>query len=421
MNNLKKAGIFSLLLIAMAMLSITSCNKDDDYINPGDGQEAKSATVVGIGIDDPSGGYIYMMGIYEEIPAEFNTANAVELGANGSIVSYKENIYTINADAGTISKWNVNKTTLKPSIVGIFSFASTGVSLDDEKQPAFLSDTKAYLTDLQEGLIIEWNPETMEIVKTFNVASLPEQDLTFGEVEYTEAKPFVSSDGKILMSIIYYPNTCCDYHDLGGAYLAVFDPVSGTIQYNQDSRLISGNRYLLSDNNGNQYMVPNEYNFMVKPYFNVDTSQLASPFPILKVLPDGTIDPNFEINISDYVNTKFVAGFTTIFDNRVVIRHVDEDFEYAASYDNRWNFWGDGFKSSIINYETGEVKAFTAFDGYSYDIPLGNIDGSNYFSVGLAGGSNGVSGGIIKQEGAEQFTQIMSASNGYIQYLGKLW
>jgi len=58
MNNLKKAGMFSLLFIAIAMLSITSCKKDDD-VNPVDNGDGPLYGFLAA-VEDPDGRVNYL-------------------------------------------------------------------------------------------------------------------------------------------------------------------------------------------------------------------------------------------------------------------------------------------------------------------------------------------------------------------------
>lgn len=411
----------TMLLIGMLTLGITSCDEDDSNTvtpEPEEPEEVGSAWVYGFSNNSPQGAVIYM-GVSEEIPTQLDLNTSIELGSRVNTFSYGEDIYTWNSNASTITKWVVDRSTLEVSVENILSLASIGITGSSGGNPAFLSDTRAFVSDLAEGVMIEWNPETMAITQTYQVDPLPKQDDLIGNVFFSENRRSVSAEGKILMPVQYIPFDCCEYYDVGGAYLAVFDPATGTIEYNQDSRLISSNGIFLSDEAGNKYLAPTEYNFMVTNYFDVNENEIGSPFPILRVNDDGTYDPDFIFDVTDFIDTKLIAGVVTVFDNNVVVRHVEEDFEFPEAYADRWSFWGDGFKSSIVNFETGEVRDFTAFDGFSYDFFVGNIDGNNYFSAGL-GGDN-VTGTIIRQDGAEQFTTVTSVDGGVIQHINKLW
>ena len=171
LNRLKRRSCLAILSIVFFLVGTTSC-KEDDGVEMDEKQEAMSAWILGYRTETPQGN-VYYLEAHEDVPSKTNSANAVELGLNSRIYSYGEHAYTWNGDAATITKWEVEKTTLELSPAGIISFASVGVS-GNIAEPAFISETSAYTTRLSEGIVVEWNPSTMEIIQVYDVDPFPE-------------------------------------------------------------------------------------------------------------------------------------------------------------------------------------------------------------------------------------------------------
>ncbi|MEM0940426.1 MAG: hypothetical protein AAGI25_11670 [Bacteroidota bacterium] len=401
------------LLIGLIAVGTTSCNKDDEVVN--NSEEAESAWMYSHNIIGPEGGVTYL-GVAKSIPSEPNTTKELELGFDSEAISFKENPYTWNGSAATLTKWNVDKVTLELSVEGILSFASLGIT--SIANAAFTSETQAFVFNLNEGLVVEWNPTDMNIIEVYQVDPLPGAEKLIGGEIYGEFRSYITLENKILLPTTYIQSsTCCEYVDLGGTVLAVFDPVSKTLAYNQDDRLISSKDYLLTDNNGFQYVIPAEQQFLLEHYYNVDMDQLPNPYAMLKVNPDGSFDENYSVDFSELLNTNFIARVGLVYDNEVVVSYIEGDHDFSASFDDRWAFWGDGFKSSIINLDTKEVRDFDAFDGYVYTNQVAIIEGVNYF-IAWAGLDQG--GLILRQESAELYT-ILSNAEGPFRNIGKLW
>jgi len=420
MKNLKKAGIFSLLLIAMAMLSITSCNKDDDDINPGGGEAAKSAWLIGYRINTPQGSVKYME-VHEDIPTENNIAEAVELGFNARVYSYGGHPYTWNGDVATITKWDVDKTTLDLTPSAILSFASTAIS-GNVGPPIFLSETQAFTSRLSEGVIIEWNPSTMEISKVHNVDPLP--DLGGGDFSMNEWAKYSGSNGKIIMPVtVKAPNNCCESSYLpqpAGAMVAVFDPASSTIQYNRDDRLYANWDRLLQDPvTGGFHLPPGWANSFIDPYF--DTTGLPNRWSVLKINQDGSFDPDFNFDLTEVIGISQYQTGVFVFDNQFVMTYIDTaDYEHPSSWGNRWDVFSEGpsskTKQIVIDMDTKEVSPFTAFSEYDGVFLENTIDDVSYFNAGKSAGGQD----LLRQNGVNDYIVTMTI-DGEFEAFDKLW
>ena len=146
LKNIKKTSPIkswvTLLLIGAITFTITSCS-DDDADDPSTSVEAESGWLIGYRTNTPQG-RIWYMEVNEELPAETNQANAVEIGLNGDIFTFEGGIWTWNGDAATITKWEEDRTTLEFSVSGLLSLASSGIS--GNAPNIFFSETQAFVS-----------------------------------------------------------------------------------------------------------------------------------------------------------------------------------------------------------------------------------------------------------------------------------
>jgi len=415
MNNLKKTGIFSLLLIAIAMLSITSCKKDDDDINPDTGN-AESAILYGFRTQTPSG-VVYYMNVFPEIPANPSTSDAIELGAGWSnrIWSFGEHPYTWNGDASTLTKWNVSKTDLSLSVGDVMSFASTGLS-GDFGPPAFLSETKAYFFALGEGKVVEFNPAEMTIVSIHDVDPLTFSGTANG-AWYDVWDKYVIN-GKILMPVDFFAGS--DWETPDGATVAVFDPSTNTISYNVDTRLMAGLSKFAIDENGNMFHAPAFDNPFAAHY-----GGQSNPLPtrtLLKVNDDGTYDPSFSLDLGDSLNATGINSVPLVFNNKAfVIYSAESDFQIPLNPEDRWNSYNlENVTKSTIDLTTGEIEPFTALDNYKLFNFHTTIDGVNYMWARNDIDDTQYSY-ILRQNAIDDYTEVSEFVGGQIRHVRKLW
>jgi len=166
MKNLKKTGICSLLLIAMAMLTITSCNNDDDDINPTNANNEGPLYGFLAAVQDPDGRANFLHTTTELGPdVKFDPSESLELpGFSRFWAKEKTGGFFIgDGEELAISKWRITED-------GEFEKGQT-VSFQGEgttwifQRLAFASKTKAYYIDMTQTQLIVFNPEEMVIDK----------------------------------------------------------------------------------------------------------------------------------------------------------------------------------------------------------------------------------------------------------------
>ncbi|WP_192348769.1 hypothetical protein [Algoriphagus sp. Y33] len=413
----KRWAWITMLLVGMISISITSCNDDEGDTNP-DAEEVESAWVIGYRVETPQG-RVYYLEAHENLPSATNTSEAVELGLNSRIYSYGENPYTWNGDAATITKWEVNKSSFELSAIGIVSFAGTGVS-GNIAAPAFISETQAYTTNLAEGVVVEWNPSTMEITKVHNVDAFP--DLGFDNLLF-EFNKEVTDDGRILIPIETGElGICCDYPaGVAGARTAIFDPTTSTVTYNIDNRLIgSDNAHYTDPVTGTRYAVPVWGNSLVPAFFN-NPETLPNPHSLLKVNNDGSFDAGYEYNLDDVLEMTLYFGTSFIYDNKIVFTYVGDDYTWG-SFDDRYTILYTGnFKAALVDLETNEVKPFDAFSGYTSARAFGIIDGKPFINASAIDSDGNQTSYLLQQNAIDDYTEVTKHVGGGIEHFNKLW
>ena len=383
--------------------------------------DVDSAIMIGYRVNTPQGAVRYFE-VHEEFPSTINPSEAIEIGLSSRVYSFGEHPYTYNENAGTMTKWNVDRSTLEISVGGIVSFASSGFSGFAGGPPIFVSETQAFVSNLREGVVLEWNPSTMEITEVLNVDPLPNLGEQYQSVTgfYGEWNKYITSNGKVVMAVEHYgPEACCDEGCLaqpGGAIVAVFDPVSGTIQYNQDDRLYSTHDDLLYDPvTDNYYAPPADGNSHTFQYFGEDL--VNNPFALLRLNDDGSFDPDFALNLPDNIDFNFFIDADFIFDNKLVFTYI-ENLDFPLAYNERWSWFGSvPTSTAVLDINTGEVTPFGGFGQYSFATYINNNGGTNFFEAFNGSGE----GGLLRQDGFDAFTTVTTMENGRFRWVSTLW
>ncbi|MEM8506877.1 MAG: hypothetical protein AAF717_03565 [Bacteroidota bacterium] len=425
--------IFSVLLLCC--LAFSSCNSDDDdnsepdpMTQPdpdpdpdADADELASGWLTGWNLTTPQGRVWYLR-VDEAVPTTFDVTSSVELGFNQRPYSFGDNAYVWDSDARTFTKWEVDRTDLSLTPVGIMSLASTGFQ-SFAAWPTFISETQAFVTNLTEGLIIEWNPSDMTITEVFQVEPL----LPFYENSrfFGDATSYVGN-GKIIISIAQFaPDTCCEIDTSEmGATAGVFDIATKTFEYVKDTRLISGNiRYARDEGSGFLYVYPNDDQSWIAEYFDYDTSAAPSPHTILRLNGDGTFDPNFELDLDELLNIETFGEVVFAFDNKIVLFYWDsEDGELPESYEDRQDIFNDvSSRTVVVDLETREVSEFTALDKYDFISFFINIEGFNYYIAFSSVESAFDTSFIVRQDAVDTFTELGTYSGAAAAWVDKLW
>ena len=386
----------------------TDPDPNPDSVEP----EATSAWLYDYYLSTPEGRIHYMDAV-EELPSNVDVDGSVELGLNARTYAIGENVYTLSPSAGTLTRWDVDRTTLEISPSGLISYASTGAGNGSADRAVFYSETQAYLPNFTEGVIVEIDPTEMRITKVHNIP--PVLDAPIDGVFVSQSEGDVIHD-KVICTLEVSMNQCCEYNvPPGGAIVAVLDPASSAFQYNKDQRSLASDRIVLYDENGTGYVQPSRNNGFMGQYHNGVPSG-PGLFTLLKLDENGNFDSDFNVDLSEGSSINWYGRAATIFDNKVILTYAN--FEWPDSWDERWSFYGDetAFNTISLDLETKEVRPFTIFDDFIEVLYINTIDGTNYFT-----GFGADSSKILRQNGFEDYTEVLINAGGGILTLEKLW
>lgn len=425
-NTKTKWAWVAMLLMGIISTGIVSCSNDENSDvtpNPGDRQEVETAWLYQFMISSPQG-FVHYFQVSEEIPAVSNLEEATEIGFGGRAFAFGNHAYTYNGSAATVTKWDIDRNTLEVTVGGVVSFASVGIS-GNLGEPAFLSETQSFYQNLAEGVIVEWNPSTMEIKEVYNVPPIPDAG---GDVQGFNGAIY-PVNGKLFMPLEYtIPGTCCEFFtpNGGGVIVGVFDPATGTLEYVQDKRLINTQNRFMLDDQGNRYTAPVFELSFIDQYFNVDPNTLPGVTKMLKFNDDGTFDPTFAFDYEEALGkTTMLAPASFIFDNKQQVFYFDTTYIWPAAFEDRFNIDLDQLKSVVVDLNTKELSSpetsqFTEITPNPWTI----IDGTVYFNGGMDTG-NGYASRLLLRNSANNYTVVsehIGAGDGVtgIRHIDKL-
>ncbi|MEM9673169.1 MAG: hypothetical protein AAF992_11275 [Bacteroidota bacterium] len=413
----------TVLLIGMLSLGTISCDDDDNDDNntvtpDPEGEEVESAWLTGFRIDTPQG-RLWFMNVSEEVPEDYNIEESVELGLNKAVYSFGGNPYVWDGNARTLTKWAVDRTDLSLSPEGVLSIASTGFDALGVF-PVFVSETQAFVTNLTEGLIIEWNPRDMTIIEVHQVEPLVSQQ------EGAAIQVFFNylSDDKLIMPAAQQMPECCEANAATmAAVVGVFDVNTKAFQYYEDDRLMSGLFRMVTDENGSLYVQPESENSFMVEYFDFDRDIAPPPHTILRLNNDGSFDPDFELKLDDVLDIEVINEAFFVNDNKIVLTYIDSnDAQLAPAFsDHRDIFARSTARTVAVDITTGEVSNFTALDQYDFIIPYNVIDGLTYFICFTTQVEAFDTSHIVRQDNFDSYTELATYQDAAAQWVDKLW
>ncbi|MEM9300304.1 MAG: hypothetical protein AAGA64_18245 [Bacteroidota bacterium] len=419
-KNYKWATLF---LIGAILLGITSCSDDDTTDVDSGNQELASGWLTGYRKDSPQGA-LYYMEASENILDETNVSNAVEVGLASRILSFGENPYTWNDEAGTLTKWSVDRTTLEFSVEGILSFASQGISGNVGFGTTFVSETKAYIPNISEGVIVEFDPSVMEITEVINF-DFPFPNSANGI--YFNNQIYIPETEKFIFGINYFPEVCCEYDGPDAFTILVFNTMTNTIEVKKDQRLLIGEEALIRSDDGFIYVSPGLGQAVAKKYFDNVPAGPSSEFNVLRIDLDGNFDPDYSLDISSVLSKEFARAFE-IPPSGNVRPFIVPNNNFADNWNDRFGIFGDFPEWNVVglNYATGAVEPLTAFDGFNYVTLPNTVNGENYVVVGTVevdneGGASREVSYLTRVEDGFNLTLLTKNDGGTLRRIAKLW
>ncbi|MEM6735328.1 MAG: hypothetical protein AAF620_04585 [Bacteroidota bacterium] len=407
-----------LLFFGILILGITSCKEDDDEINA-DGEDIESAILLGYLADTPEG-EVYYMSAHEEMPNELDISKAVEAGTNVRIRVFGEYAYTFDPDALTVTKWSIDKKTLEFSVIGVLSYASTGITL--EYTNVFASETQSFLSDLAEGLIMEWDPSMMSITKVHTVTSHKYAGLE--NVEARQSRGYLLNGNPVWpINVRHEWPYCCDrIITEPGAMVGVFHSATEELTYYTDRRIYANDHTFVLDEEGSMYLQSNRSSSTINRYFNDGEGSDQAHYGLLKLTSDGEIDADFFINFEDLFPIENYQRAGGVINNKLVMFY-QESVNWGGSYETWWeNEFGENSTPSptkvvSIDLNTMEVNDLSDLVEYSYLWYINTIDNINYYeSTDDLGNSF-----VLRQNSVDNYTVVLNSGDLYVERYHKLW
>ena len=403
---------------------LVGCSDDDDNDGtptpPDEPSEVESAVLYGYRTRGPEGP-VYYFSVSEDIPDEPDLANDIEIGAGWSnrVYGFDGSVYTWSGDASTLTKWNVDRTDLSISQGAVMSMAGVGIS-GNLGEPSFLSETQAYFFALPEGKVVEFNPTSMEIVEVIDVAPLVYEGVPFtpsGGFFYDVWAKYVSN-GAIIMPV----SAEDDFQSWtvpNKATVAIFDPASKTVTYNDDTRLATSFSAFPLDESGNWYQTTSFLSAFAANYGGHDTSSWGALNGLLKVNDDGSYDPDFFIDLSEVLNSRSISNVAFISDGKAVVSYKEPGWEFPEDWQDAGTSGGDA--AAQVDLTTLEVTPFTALNEFARFGGMGTIDGDLILWARRTREDDASNTVILRQDANGSFTEVSEMIGGDIRVIRELW
>jgi len=343
MKNLKKAGMFSLLFIAIAMLSITSCNNDDD-VNPVDNGDGPLYGFLAA-VNDPEGRVNFLHTTTELGPDNnFDRETALELPGYSRFWAREQSKEFLigQSEDLTITKWRINDEGEfeKGEVVSLQGEGTTSIL----QRGAFVSDTEFYYIDFTQGQIIVINTDEMVIDR---IIQLPPQ---LGPEYEGLFSVSINGDLPLANDKLYIPVGWTDYESTTkqATGVAIVDLNTDQVSYAEDDRLAGGGATAVLAENGDLYL---SSSWITNYGQQLRENDIKGGMLRIKA-GDTDFDPDFFIEF-EKVGQDIVPSPVN---NKAYIRVLDEqimpwsgDKEAGDYFDNHWQV-------ALIDLPTGDIE-----------------------------------------------------------------
>ncbi|APR84274.1 Hypothetical protein A7982_09623 [Minicystis rosea] len=288
---------------AFALLLLASCGSSSESTGGagGTGGQAASGPLYALGsvvLNDDGTRTTYVQTIKSLDITSIDNKNAIEVPGNGTLTPFGDSILVGLAEEPTIVRY-------KPDAAGVLretgrvSFLNYGLSHADFGS-VVADPTHAYMISSEQFLAIQWNPTTMEVTTTTDLAYLKQDGFD------TEFWTTTARDGKV-----YIPARYANWDDgviLKKVSLVILDAASGKVLGTaEDDRCYSGGRPSFTAN-GDAYVMADGRSYSAQMYANA-AGQPPPPNCILKI-PAGTtaFDPNYLREVPKITNGLETTG-----------------------------------------------------------------------------------------------------------------
>ena len=360
---MRKINILFNLVIASVLLVLSGCSDDDTETQP----EDPIATLNGIAVTayvSSGESFPSYLGVFEELPTgELPFSQMIEFGSFVETDVFEGNIYVYNWDAASFSKYEVADD-LSLSQEGSFSFVNRGITAYLSPTVIY-SESRAFIFDLTNGKLLEWNPSTMTITSESNFE-------TFGSGEQSVVYNYHAVYGdKIILPMQDRP------FDDGlinpERTVALFDVASGSMQYFTDNRVHSAYQFVMNDD-GMAYFTSTRDDIFLRDFGDDANKEIDNYNTLIRFdVNAGQFDPNFEVDLSEVLDGE-VSHIYPLNNNELIIGVGQLPYNAETNSDNF--FFTHKVRLVKFNINTLEVTAFTEIGEH-----VGDYSNANYTRV----------------------------------------
>ncbi|MEM6698711.1 MAG: hypothetical protein AAF599_09970, partial [Bacteroidota bacterium] len=307
----------------------------------------------------------------------------------------------------------VDKKDLSISVGGSFDLTSVG-STQELSDPILFSDTEAYFVDYRIGRVIEFNPEAMEIVETYDFDPLPIEGWIPFNPENLDQFTFghVKGDDVVICPILV--RDFSSWTTPNEAQLLIFDRNTKQVRYETDDRYTTNDIFPIQLGDGSYIIGPSWYSNLYDGYGDFEENQLENENMAIRVLSDGTIDPNFDVEYGEILGVDYIRQTTMAFGNDVIVSYWPDGTELPEN-------WRDLFQiptqKAVIDLDARTFRPFNSLTDYSNFFVSGTFEDSNLI-IGF--GQDGAQNAILRQNGIDDYT-ILVQSDGQFRDVNQLW
>lgn len=359
---------------------------------------------------------------YESVEA-MQAAGAIDRG-RGVEVPYSQgrvydgSIYLFSRDEPTITRWTVEED-LSFTERERISFANTGTNIFCEICNVFASPELAFHVDaITGGVVVAWNPQTMEIVATSEVPAAVMDKLPGGSAEVVFP---TSVGGRAFYSVSWANFDTLEVHP--GAAVLTFDTSTPTpeLRLIEDDRC--GGSYVMSpfaDDEGNVYVAGD----WVGGFFQAGVPGSARAPACLLRLPSGAqaFDPDYHVDLLAATGAQAIRTAFALPGGRLLLNVLPAGAATVSEEQFQENplAWYEltAFTYVVLDLETLSVTPVTAFPPAAAGnaSPLG-FDGRRFIQVYPEGGE-----AELYEVGADaSATRVIGAgANGDFSMIGRV-
>jgi hypothetical protein len=294
-------------LASSVVLGLSACASDATQVSPSADFEPVPGAAAGAGqgpepsdpalmvmnrVCTPDGcnHYMYFM---RELPSEgvLDRTQGIELG-DTQAATFGGAAYVFDRLNGSVTRWTVDEN-LAPRAQETVSFQATGMNQVDAIANVFVSPTRAFILDSSAGLLVAWNPSTMQTVAT---TRLPDSVFARDGLPLSALWP-IATGGRVYYSASWY-----DYDSRRGfekAALLSFPSSADApeIEVLEDARCgITSSVAPFADERGDVYFAGDWY--IGFNQIGVSRGQATTPACLLRVsAATGGVDPDFYVDL----------------------------------------------------------------------------------------------------------------------------